>query len=257
MLITKCRSGFTLVEMMIALLGIIILAGLLYPVFSSVREDGRRTSCASNLRQLGLAFQLYSQDNNGRLPAGHALPGSAFGHGWASSLFPYVKNEPSFLCPSDSGVNGIVGTVSYAYNFSIGHPLWGRFALSSFRSPNKTVLLSDISMSETFSLKDISESASPAVSGLNLIGTPSNLLYGTGYLGGNSGINPPFPSDIGRHNAVANYLFIDGHVKALSGDKVCPGLAAGSSDAPQSPDPTGVQSAGTQNPQFMATFSPR
>src|SRR5204862_1568616 len=60
------KRGFTLSELLVVIAIIAILAAILFPVFAQAREKARQTSCASNLRQLGLAAQMYVQDNDGQ-----------------------------------------------------------------------------------------------------------------------------------------------------------------------------------------------
>lgn len=66
-------SGFSLVELMVVLAVTVVLAGLLLPVLSQVRENVNRVLSSSNLRQLGLAFTMYDRDSYGYLPYSYAL----------------------------------------------------------------------------------------------------------------------------------------------------------------------------------------
>ncbi|MEE9604257.1 MAG: DUF1559 domain-containing protein, partial [Candidatus Scalindua sp.] len=66
----KLNKGFTLIEVLIVIFIIIILAGILLPVLSRVRESGRKTQCTSNLRQIGMGLIMYSNENNETFPTG-------------------------------------------------------------------------------------------------------------------------------------------------------------------------------------------
>jgi prepilin-type N-terminal cleavage/methylation domain-containing protein/prepilin-type processing-associated H-X9-DG protein len=99
------RSGFTLIELLIVIAIIAILAAILFPVFGRARENARRTSCSSNLKQIGLGLLQYSQDNDEKLV--RAWSGSKTGsdgnsNRWMDAIFPYVKSEQLFNCPSHS-----------------------------------------------------------------------------------------------------------------------------------------------------------
>lgn len=125
------RKGFTLIELLVVIAIIAILAAILFPVFARAREQARKTSCTSNLKQLGTGFMMYCQDYDEHYPgirfgnnAGQSWPwvvyqGSVDWNGvFTHGVMPYIKNRGILQCPSGteadrwSGTNGI----SYGYN---------------------------------------------------------------------------------------------------------------------------------------------
>src|SRR3954469_4332065 len=83
--------GFTLIELLVVIAIIAILAAILLPVFARARENARRTSCQSNLKQIGLSIQQYVQDNDERFPVEDTNDPATVG--WALSIQPYAKSE--------------------------------------------------------------------------------------------------------------------------------------------------------------------
>ncbi len=99
------RRGFTLIELLVVIAIIAILAAILFPVFARAREAARRTSCASNLRQLGLAAHMYAQDFDELFPCDYYACNSQWTHSrLVGQLTPYMKNRQIFYCPSSHKV---------------------------------------------------------------------------------------------------------------------------------------------------------
>lgn len=87
------KRAFTMIELLFVIAIIATLASVLFPVFARAREAARRSSCASNLQQIGVALGLYAQSYDGRLPRRN----NDFG-----KLYPYCSSIDVFYCPSDS-----------------------------------------------------------------------------------------------------------------------------------------------------------
>ncbi|HZP84253.1 MAG TPA: prepilin-type N-terminal cleavage/methylation domain-containing protein [Chthonomonadaceae bacterium] len=105
----RSRHGFTLIELLVVIAIIAILAAILFPVFAQAREKARAVSCLSNLKQLGLASNMYTQDwdetmvpedNYMEHPKGVPNPDPNFAF-WIQLLQPYIKNSQLMKCPSN------------------------------------------------------------------------------------------------------------------------------------------------------------
>jgi prepilin-type N-terminal cleavage/methylation domain-containing protein len=99
------RRAFTLVELLVVIAILALLASLLFPVFARAREQARKAKCASHLRQLGLALNMYAQDYDDLLPScdptADAEPGLDGLPALFAALEPYVRNQQIYRCPDD------------------------------------------------------------------------------------------------------------------------------------------------------------
>src|SRR4029450_7973871 len=93
-MLPRSRPGFTLIELLIVIAIIAVLAAILFPVFAQVREKARQATCFSNMRQLGLAFRMYTQDYDEQSPRKvSGLGDYPSRYTWKTQVLPYLKNE--------------------------------------------------------------------------------------------------------------------------------------------------------------------
>ena len=97
----KEKTAFTLIELLVVIAIIAILAAILFPVFARARENARRSSCQSNLKQIGLGFAQYNQDYDGTYPLFYIGYPDDSKYGWAPALQPYLKSTQIYQCPSE------------------------------------------------------------------------------------------------------------------------------------------------------------
>ncbi len=201
------RLGMTQTELVFTVGATLILAGILFPGLSSVREFGRRSSCQSNLKQIGLGFQQYVQDYNQKFPVltGGKPPISTPTGGVWLLLKPYVKSEQLFQCPSEEtpckGANSNAYT-DYQYNLVLGFEQnTGKrrgLPLSILTHPSVTVLANDSSTTYPDAYSAGCPGDTPA-----WICAPGKAMY-----------NGQFAGSTERHMKTQNFLFTDGHVQA-------------------------------------------
>lgn len=107
------KNAFTLIEMLVVISIIALLAAILFPVFGRVRENGRRSACLSNQKQIGLALLQYAQDYDETGPR-ETFGTSPAQHVWMDALIPYVNNFAVYVCPSHVFPKGS-GPISSTY----------------------------------------------------------------------------------------------------------------------------------------------
>ena len=108
------KSAFTLIELLVVIAIIAILAAILFPVFARARENARRSSCTSNLKQIGLGILQYTQDYDEKIMPHKADYNSSGVAGevtwWPVMVQPYVKSTQLFKCPSNTGTGNMQDT---------------------------------------------------------------------------------------------------------------------------------------------------
>lgn len=238
------KKGFTLVELLIVIAILAMLSGILFPVFSTAREKARSANCQTNLMEIGNAVTMYAQDFDGRLlpcvsfaknisnecedtqMKNYSIGGYALNDCWAWStiLYPYVKKEKAYYCPSSVVDTGSTYELGYAINVNI-------------TSGNKFIFKgSNISGVRP---KKINEINGTSVIYLISCGSPCGLFgsyinkYAKGetvYIPGTYADNDKAATDniinnvddavSGRHNKYVNMLYLDNHVGIIPSSAV-------------------------------------
>ena len=274
----SCQRGFTLVELLIVVAIIALLAAILFPAFGRAREMARRASCQSNLKELGVGLLQYAQDYDEILPRGPlANNGTVWqanrGSGWAGPVYTYVKSAQVFVCPSDTKTPNNNAQISYAFNQAMTYPIngWqGVPGLARLTEFDKTVELFEVTNATWSPAIDGPLWAySPAGNGFQ--GSPNlepgnpQAQYDTGIMGSSSSTSAPcastaacpfYNAPTGRHLDTSNFLFMDGHVKAMQAGWVSAGLAAPSVTSAPTGNAGTYSAAGTSTTTYEGTFSP-
>lgn len=103
----KRSRAFTLIELLVVIAIIAILAAILFPVFAQAKESAKKASCLSNMKQFGVAHQLYANDFDDAYVEPYILPPYYYAatwpntHTWLTSIQPYVKSKGLTRCPTN------------------------------------------------------------------------------------------------------------------------------------------------------------
>ena len=239
------RRAFTLIELLVVIAIIGILAAILFPVFGRARENARRASCGSNLKQIGLGMMQYSQDYDEILVADWYSPTSSPGattsgatagaaYKWMDAAYPYIKSEQIFICPSAKGdrakpyvyyerLPATPGTTQLYGSYSITHGYGAPAARSSVCTDcTPPVSHPNAATKELVSLAAVGSATTTAwVTDGDDAAENDEETFSIDVDNGN------FTNFSNRHLETVNVLFLDGHVKALKSDTLKKKNAAG------------------------------
>ena len=191
------RRGFTLIELLVVIAIIAILAAILFPVFARARENARKSTCQSNLKQLSTGILMYTQDYDemfGNLGYCNQPGGALF---WHDIISPYLKNTGVFRCPSatpgDRAGQFSPGGCNYGFNIW-AYRKYGWYSTVTIKQPASTIAIAD------------------RANGCVRILAPNCVIPGCTCYGGQTPVQSNhYLTD--RHMDGANFAFWDGHVK--------------------------------------------
>lgn len=207
------KAAFTLIELLVVIAIIAILAAILFPVFARARENARKTSCLSNLKQLGLGFAQYTQDYDERFPySTYNNSDYSTVNNWAGVIYPYVKSKQIFACPSNPKntvpmayanpvrVNNVptLGNISgsYGMNRVVGDYAWakGGLNIAAINESSRKIILTELTEA-------------------NNEGEIRADLDAPDW--SNNGKTEFRDRGFAGHLGRSNYLYLDGHAKSL------------------------------------------
>ena len=196
----QSNTGFTLIELLVVIAIIAILAAILFPAFARARENARRASCQSNLKQIGLGVKQYTQDYDEKFPLNFTIESPNTYRYYFQALHPYIKNTQIWVCPSNNNKD------------------YGLLAKRYYDIYVDNVFADGMPMHYVWNLNLGGNGGSP-VSEAAVQSQASVFMFWDG-MGGDRDLYDKKFSDSrggppGQHFEGQNYAFVDGHVKYL------------------------------------------
>ncbi|HEY3332533.1 MAG TPA: DUF1559 domain-containing protein [Capsulimonadaceae bacterium] len=241
---TYKNSGFTLIELLVVIAIIAILAAILFPVFATAREKARQTTCASNLKQLGLGFTQYIQDYDETYPIATDYGGHTSPVYWEQEIMPYCgfkfksanANSQSapllFACPDDPPTTGAAAASgqlreSYAMPMPCSSGGSGINNTGNYKGIVQQwvgtwpgyypgILTRNILLPAT-TLQLVEQPGSELLGGARAVCPAPQITAAFSTQTGLVAQLNPMPNPL--HSEGYNYLFCDGHVKWLKPDQ--------------------------------------
>ena len=235
MKISQVRTAFTLVELLVVIAIIAILAAILFPAFARARENARKASCQSNLKQIGLGIQQYTQDYDEKYPFVGTYTGAAnawsyygtplwkessywdgsqtqYPTSWRSRVYPYIKSVQLFACPSNTwnnrGAEAASGNVpDIGRSYTINEHVMG----SSPRPGEEWHGLYNGGRS----MASVNAPAQKILVGESFYDQPIATYGDSGNDSWSDNGHGYDPGAFAKHMGFTNCLFFDGHVKSM------------------------------------------